>query len=328
VSPPAYHLRINKAADRFALIEAIRRLPRLGCELEEYTYYGMGGPYLEDIRLLYEFFPEIPAVSIEINDEVRKRQEFHRPRAPGSLRLETAEIGDFIRLYEPKDKKSIFWLDYTDLDYSCFTDFKMLLDKVVPGSMIKITLRAHSRDYWIISEKTGYTSKKNYEINRFLRKFDEFLPASLTVLPWKSGEFAQLVQQMLQVASQQALAPLSTDQAFYPISSFYYSDGTWILTQTGVVWSREDKESIEKAFGNWEFSNQTWNNPRLIDIPNLSTQERLQLQRSLPCTDSPGSVLHSALGYLIGEDESNTKAALAQYAAFHRYFPYLLRGTP
>ena len=61
---PPYHLRPNKAVDRLALVEAIKRLGRMG-DLSEYTYYGLGGPYLEDFRLLYELCPEIKMVSIE-----------------------------------------------------------------------------------------------------------------------------------------------------------------------------------------------------------------------------------------------------------------------
>ncbi len=57
MTPPAYHLRTNKAIDRFTFIEAIRRMasPK---ELSECTYYGFGGPYLEDFRLLHESFPD------------------------------------------------------------------------------------------------------------------------------------------------------------------------------------------------------------------------------------------------------------------------------
>ena len=67
----AYSMRPNKAADRFALMEAIRRLGGLSNNgLREYTYYGLGGSYLEDFRLLYELYPEIGMVSIEDNEEV------------------------------------------------------------------------------------------------------------------------------------------------------------------------------------------------------------------------------------------------------------------
>jgi hypothetical protein len=329
MSPPPYHLRVNKAADRFALIEAIRRLPGLGGELKEYTYYGLGGPYLEDMRLLYEFYPEITEVSIEIDKEIRKRQEFHRPCASNTLQLEVGDIGAYVRLYEPNDKKSIFWLDYTGLDFSCFGDFMALLPKLAPGSMVKVTLRADPRDYWVISRKDEKPVKsKKRETEKFRVKFDTLMPQSVTNLPWKVADFAHLVQQMLQISVQQALSAQSTNTDFHPISSFFYSDGTWMFTATGIVWTRDEGKIIKEAYKDWEFANLTWDNPRLIDIPDLSTRERLQLQHCLPCDKSPGEALYAELGYLIDEDVPKSEAALEQYAAFHRYFPYFLRGTP
>ena len=90
---PAYHLRPNKAAERFAFIEAIRRLERLSeSGLADYTYHGLGGPYLEDFRLLYEFCPDIDMVSIESNDETYKRQRFHRPSSKVKLGKRRHEV--------------------------------------------------------------------------------------------------------------------------------------------------------------------------------------------------------------------------------------------
>lgn len=329
MSPPPYHLRVNKAADRFALIEAIKRLPRFGGELGEYTYHGLGGPYLEDMRLLYEYYPEITAVSVEISEEIRKRQEFHRPCAPSALRLETGDIGAYVRTYDPNDKKSIFWLDYTGLEFSCFADFMALLPKLVPGSMVKITLRADPRDYWVMSRRDDKpVKKKQTETERFRVKFEKLTPQPATDLPWRVTDFAHLVQRMLQIAAQQALPAQSTNMALHPISSFFYSDGTWILTVTGIIWPRDESKIVEQAYHDWEFVNLTWDNPRLIDIPDLSTRERLQLQHCLPCDKTAGTVLHAELGYWVDEDEPKTQDALQQYAAFHRYYPYFLRGVP
>ena len=104
---PAYLLRPNKAADRFALMEAIRRLSRLDPKgLEGYTYYGLGGPHLEDFRLLYELYPEISMVSIESAKRNLKRQKFHLPCS--SVCLEGVDVSTFISSYKRSSGKSIF----------------------------------------------------------------------------------------------------------------------------------------------------------------------------------------------------------------------------
>lgn len=323
MSAPAYHLRKNKAADRFALIEAIRCLPNLGGNLREYTYYGFGGPYLEDMRLIYEFCPEIPMVSIEGNPEVYRRQRFHLPCGSPHLIIENCDARSFITQYEPNDKKSIFWLDYNELHYTFFEDFIALLSKVVQGSMIKITLPANPKKYWYNSRH-----KKTWKVEPFRTEFAAVLPSQTAYPSWESKEFSCLLQEMLRIAAQQALPADASLLKFYPVSSFNYSDGTGMFTLTGVIWPRNNPQAIEDTFSDWEFANLNWGRPRHIEIPDLSTKERLHLQRLLPCATARGAALHAELGYLIDDDIPKTEAALEQYAAFHRYFPYFLRGIP
>lgn len=325
---PSYHLRINKSADRFTLIETIRRLPKLNNILDEYTYFSLGGPFLEDMRLLYDFYPEIRMVSIEENRKIFLRQKFHLPCGPQQLTLQNCDITSFIDDFELTDDKSIFWLDYTDLDLNCFTDFEKLLNKLSQGSIIKITIRADPRDYWIIPKNTEKRKQKHWKIQQFQRKFGDYLPRQDEIPSWRSEEFAFLLQEMLQIVVQNSFSAEITNLTFYPISSFYYSDSTWMFSLTGIIWPRTDFEAVNEAFDDWEFKNLTWRRPIQIDIPNLSTKERLHLQKHLPVEPPRGPILRGEMGHLIDDDILKTEHALEQYAAFHRYFPYFLRGVP
>ena len=320
---PPYHLRPNKAADRLAFIEAIKRLERLsGMGLNTYTYHGLGGPYLEDFRLLYEFCPEIGMVSIEIEEETYKRQAFHLPS--NTLELVQGDVTSFIARYDPGDMKSVFWLDYTDLEFSCFEDFKALLGMVAEYSMIKVTLRAEPRDYWVYKS----ANIKKDKANQFRAQFGSVMADPSIDPPREFQSFAFLLQEMLQIAAEQALPPAATALRYFPVSSFYYSDKTGMFTLTGVVSKSGARNEVEQTYGDWEFSNLTWDQPKLIDIPVLSTKERLHVQHLLPSSAQSGSALREALGYLIDDDIPKTEAALEQYAAFHRYSPYVLRGVP
>jgi hypothetical protein len=321
MSGPPYHLRINKAADRFALIEAIRRLPKLNGWLEEYTYYGLGGSYLEDMRILYEYCPELKLVSIEENKNVYQRQMFHKPCV--TLDLTNINTSSFITDYDSNDDKSIFWLDYTKLEFNQFEEFKTILTKVADNSMVKITLRADPRDY-----RSNPATIEPEEIERFRTEFSSVIPSSLVIPPRKQSDFALLVQQMLRIASQQAFHLQASHNTFMPISSFYYSDGSWMYTLTGLVCSSDKQQYVINAYKDWEFANLNWGMPKLINIPDLSTKERLRLQELLPCKNNTGEVLRTHLGYLIDDDVKITEKSLEQYAAFHRYFPYFLRGVP
>jgi len=329
MSGPPYHLRKNKAADRFALIEAIRRLPILGTDLRSYTYFSLGGPYLEDLRQIYEFCPEISLVSIEESGNVCCRQYFHMPCR--TIRIVESDISSFITTFEPENK-CIFWLDYTGLEISNFDDFKRLLGKVHEGCLIKITLRANPFDYWIIPRNGKGIRKKYWMIPEFRRIFENVLLHPDDYPPWQAQEFANFLKQMLRLSAEDALPAETTDLTFRPISSFYYADTTPMFTMTGIVWPRGNIQELYENFGDWEFADLTWDiesKPKQIDIPDLSTKERLHLQEFLPCNAARGTTLRDALGHLIHDkDDGTTEASLEQYAAFHRYFPYFLRGVP
>jgi hypothetical protein len=318
---PPYHLRLNKAVDRLTLIDAIKHIGRSE-DLRAYTYYGMGGPTLEDFRLIYEFFPEIRMVCIEENEDTYKRQRFHLPCRSRRLKLERTAFSSFLAKYEAKDERSIFWLDYLDLQFTSFEEFMELLGKVGAKSVVKITLRCNPPDF--LDPDTEKQLKKQEE---FKKKFETVLPSAFTVPPIELKDLAQTVQEMLQIASQKAL-PSRVPTMFLPVSSFFYNDGTGMFTLTGVVCLRTSEAEIKSPFANWRFANLKWNAPIEINVPNLSTKERLHLQRHLPHGRNAGKILRRSLGYLIDRDQAQTESQLQQYADFHRYSPYFIKAIP
>ena len=318
---PAYHLRANKAVDRFALIEAIRRLSRLdGRGLEGYTYHGLGGPYLEDFRLLYDFYPKIGMVSIESDEETLKRQEFHLPCS--TMKLVRGTVTDYLDSYNPGDAKSIFWLDYTELERECFDNFQDLLDTVAPDSMIKITLPADPDDLLTPAKR-----RSQKRIDEFRHVFGDLMLDPSKDPPRDPEHFAGLLKEMIQIATEEVLHAPTESRRFILVSSFYYSDGRPMFTLTGVVCRGDRVAKLREAFADWEHVSLTWEEPpKQINMPILSTKERLHLQKALPLK-TPVKALRDILGYVVDPDP-RMKNALEQYAIFHRYEPYFLRGVP
>ena len=311
MSQPAYHLRPNKAVDRFALLEVIRRLSQFTV-LSEYTYYGLGGPYLEDFRVLYEQHEDVGMVSIESNEQIFRRQEFHRPN--GNLRLNHVDLFHFIDQYEHEEQKSIFWLDHTNLKLQNFEYFELLLKKVADHSVVKISLRAEHTDWRI-------------EPERFGDEFRRIMPDPDGSPPSFDLSYARLLQDMLRIVTQQAL-PAELQTMFQPICSFFYADGVGMLTLTGIVCPRGDESFVREAFDGWALANLDWLDPKVIDVPVLSTKERLSLQDKLPSGGDAGKVLFEALGYELEGGEERTVQQLEQYSQFHRYYPYFIRAVP
>lgn len=312
MSHPPYPLRLNKAIDRFTLIEAIRKLEKIS-DLSEYTYYSLGGPYLEDFRLLNEFCPEVGMVSIEESRQTLKQQNFHK--ISRKLDLKEGSLRSFLDSYDSNNTKSIFWLDYTKLKLSEFEEFQILLEKVAVNSVIKITLQAMARDY------------SGNRAHKFREQFSAFMPNPLSDPPSLTEEYVYLLQDMLQIASQKIL-PSTGDVIFQPLSSFYYADGVPMFTLTGIVCRKAEQRNIRSIFKSWHCANLDWNKPKEINVPFLSTKERLHLQKHLPFKQPTGRKLLRVLGYTLdgADDPRATVGMLEQYANYYRYYPYFVKA--
>ncbi len=318
---PAYPIRPNKTVDRLMLIDVLRRLEGMG-KISEYTYHSLGGPFLEDFRLLYDFFPDLPMVSIENDKETHKRQKFHLPCR--STILELDELRHYLDQYDAKGRKSIFWLDYTKLEYQAFTDFMGLLTSVADGSVIKLTLRAEPSDYW---DSSGDKKKDKEKIAVFARQFAALLPLAAKHPPSDFKKLAELLQDMLRIAVERIL-PAGNGRCFQLVSSFCYADGDGMATFTGIVCAEADRHKFCNLFKDWPFAHLKWQAPVKIKVPFLSTKERLHLQQFLPCHKRRGSTLHNALGYRVDNDRNESIEGMSQYADFHKYYPYLMKTIP
>ena len=219
---PPYHLRVNKAIDRFLLVQIIDILKGY-CEISDYTYYGFGGPFLEDCKLIHNRCPEIKIVSIEKNEATFKRQEFHR--FSKNLDLRQIDFASFLANFS-SDGKEIFWLDYTNLSLGHFDEFMSILGKVSENSIVKITVQVKLPE----PSSNGLSAWEN-----FLRKYEQVLPPSTRQTDIATRfRFVKLLQDMFQIASQQAL-PASGKSVFQLLDSAHYNDQTEMLSITGMV---------------------------------------------------------------------------------------------
>lgn len=308
--PPPYHLRPNKAVDRHLFMESIRFVVPAK-EMSSYKYFCMGGPFLEDCRLFHEFFPNTRMVSIEELDWILERQKFNKPCR--TIELVHSEIGDFIDNYFSGNERSIFWLDYTGLESDQISEFQQLLGKVEAGSVVKVSVQSEPNRYIRESRKNGLKEE-----------FEEFLPSPGVKIPAEIEKFGFLLQQMFEIASQRALAGF--DLCFQPISSFVYRDGTGMFTLTGVVVEEGKESSIKETLKPWKYKNTDWAiEPKLINVPVLTTKERQSLQALLPTVKRD---LVKSLGFKVEDDDKENAKIMEQYADFYVQYPYFVKGVP
>lgn len=327
---PPYHLRTNKAVDRLLLVEVIRNLCSQS-QLLNNTYYTFGGPFLQDLRVMDHFFPTMSLVSIESNKQTYKRQQFNQ--FCSRIDLHNITFANFLTRYEPSPN-DIFWLDYTDLKFERFDEFQRLLRKVLPTTIIRITLRAVPEiEIGLLRSRLSET-----EIDRLLNvwqkgfeeEFDAIIPDDIDLREAfdKRAKFANLVKGMVNIAASKALDFPGSKTDFIPVQVTRYEDHTQMVSVTGVVCRRGDEQNIRDRLQAIRFANFDWGSCDKIDIPDLTVKERLHLEAFLPTRsdEDAGEILHEALGYAIDNGERRSKGKLTQYATCHRDYPNFIRA--
>lgn len=324
---PPYHLRTNKAVDRLLLVDVLRKMD-FYCS--DFTYYSLAGPFLEDLRIMDHFFPDMRLVSLEADEQTFKRQQFNQ--FSSRIELRRATLADFLSSYQP-GKQDAFWLDYTDLKYTRLVEFQRVLKLAPPNSVVRITLRAEPELDLAFLENTLTTAElervhKELREN-FMREFDQLIAIDAVQDDafLKFSRFPQMVQFMIRRAASLALDTPGCEFDFLPVQSTRYNDNTQMLSVTGVVYLRDQKQIMQERLKSVRLANFDWHEPDRIDIPALSIKERLHLERYLPVPgdQDAGEVLFQALDYLIDRSESRTKRQLAHYADCHRDYPNFVR---
>lgn len=321
---PPYHLRINKAVDRFLLARTLTQLGQLK-HLNKYTYYGFGGPFLEDCKLLNEYCPDIRLVSLEKNEATYKRQIFHRFTKNMSIHHES--LGVYLDTFSSKGTE-VFWLDYTDNKVGRFSEFERVLNLSTIGTVVRITLRADiPNSPYRYRREADYKDKYEDFEDSFSRKYGKYLPDNFceeSIAPEASHE---LVQDMLQICAEKTL-PATSGTFFQPIFSSYYADGAKMLSVTGMICDSDEETAVRRTFADLDFATLDWSSPKQIDVPMLSTKERLSLEHLLPMKPQSGNELKSLIGlvgYRIADTDDANLFQLQQYAEYYKYYPYFVK---
>lgn len=325
----AYHLRENKAIERNLFVDLLTRIGRV-TNISDYTYIGFGGPFLEDFKALHAALRINKMISIEMDENVCKRQAFNRPST--FVKLENLASGDFIRTHEFL-RPTIMWLDFTAPKqlYSQLAEFQSLIGKLDLFDVAKLTLNANPSALGGASKVPLLHTERRQELVNRLGDFGNFALTDDSVLPKHyPATLLKAVRSCLNGQSTRASA-----EYFQILSAFVYKDsGHQMLTVTGVVLDARDDVAREDFLNrsriqSWPFRNLDWSSPIEISVPTLSAKERMALDAVLPLPEAAnaGDDLSAQLGYCPCEvsDISQTKELLANYAKFYRSYPLFSR---
>ncbi len=334
---PAYHLRPNKAIDRSIFIELLHSLDGYR-SLEKHIYIGFGGPFLEDFRLVARDFPNMRMHSVEIDGETYKRQSFHQ--CTNKMRLFKGSFKDYLSLRFPGDYPTITWADYIGFDREKLLEASDIARMATPFSIIRVTVDAESPLY----AKLGVSDpapkampsgqKKMFErfVADYCRDIEiqdvEYRSGLFTWSSFIKDNYPDLLAELISsVLSKACTYP----KVYLPLHSAKYSDGTIMLSLTGMVCLDKDRERIVNHLKKrCEFYSPEVSPAETIDVPMLTTKERLHLERKMPVSKAVRSRTLKHLGYLIEGDGSIgiSGEKMGQYEKYHRLYPYFGKLIP
>ncbi len=326
----AYHLRTNKNIERKLFIDLLQRIGRY-VNISDYTYIGFAGPFAEDFKEIHSHLRINKMVSIEMDENVLRRQKFNYPAK--FIEHFLGDSTDYISQIDELEKNVIFWLDFTKVDTlkQQITDFRQLISKLSVNDIVKITLNAHTAS--IASNPAKGLSLAEHRVNTFKKRADVYCNWPVDIEDINEKNYPKTLLRILK-NSVTGISQAIGSKYFHPLSAFSYQDGMQMLTLTGII--LDGKNNIEKnvffsksRLKHWPYKNLDWSDPLNISVPALSAKERMAIDAELPIAYKtlpsmpPGHHLHRSLGF---SPSSNDRipdgiAMLDNYARFYRNYP-------
>ena len=333
-----YRLRPNKAVDRELFLSLLMRLaPKLG--LEKYHYVGLGGPFLEDFRLVHSRIgigrkrgrrTVGRLICVESELEVHKRQRFNRPVA--SIKCVHSTLEKFLdqtTLRVP----AIIWFDYTAPGgiTAQIQRFAATVGTVPLGTVLRVTLNADpgslgeppsGRDLSVevdgdvSAEREQKPTKAEWRFERFRERIGALVPSGLTADAMTFKKYGPTVLRVLKLAvEKQALSFI--DRRIVWALATHYADGQAMATAALVVCDR-DETVIEKLVKGWEFYS-TPDDPHRIELPALSSLERLTMESQKNAYRKLGFDLAKVVESRLGVDPFDV------FKRYYRLYPHFSR---
>jgi hypothetical protein len=297
--------------DRELFLSLLLRLcPTL--KLENYLYIGMGGPFLDDFRLVHSRIGIDRMICVERDKNTYLRQMFNRPVE--SVECIHDNLDDYL---DGKDlaEPAIIWFDYTDpaTVISQISRFSLAIGQVPLYSILKITLNANPGSLGSPSSGLSAEGLLQWRLERFIEKMGSFYPSSVNYEGMKSTEYGRSILRSLKIAVDQEVLRHASRKVVWALST-HYADGQAMATATLIVCQESDTK-VESVVHEWAYLS-TPSNPLTIDLPVLSAFERLTIEAD------PSA--HEKLNYSLPASHLGGDP-LSNFRKFYRIYPHFSR---
>ncbi|MGB2926306.1 MAG: O-methyltransferase [Limnothrix sp.] len=341
-----YQLRVNKAVDRYVFLDLLNKINRF-IPIEKASYVGFGSFSLEDFKYIHSQLGISKMVSLEMDPLVYERQKFNIPL--NCIESHNMSSSEYIEAFNSDTEETIItWLDYTAPDQlrEQIEEFQLLLLKSKKHDILKITLNAHASSYYdqnsyykdmilYYSEVASFYGKekkvppaKELQAKRqdkIQNMLGSLFPQSEVNVEMMTGrKLPQAISQIVKFAVNISLEG-DPDIHFQPLTIFSYADGQTMLTITGILLQRDEIDAFFEAtdLKKWKIANLDWNEPRLINIPNLTLKEKMLVDSLLPHHDI--DEIQKELNFKFAKKTSESRQMIQNYIDFYRYQPFFSR---
>jgi hypothetical protein len=320
-----YRLRPNKSVDREMFLSLLTRLmPSMS--IEKYHYIGLGGPFLEDFRLLHARLGIVHMTCVEIEKEVHKRQLFNRP-VP-SIECVHSQLEEYLDKSD-FEKPVIIWFDYTDPRkiYTQIQRFSQAIGEVPLDSVLRITLNASPEslgtpkineisvefDDDVTVDRLQKPTIHEWRLERFRERIKTIFPSGLSSEDMTHRNFGRTLLRVLKIAVEREALNFNDRKIIWCLAT-HYKDGQSMVTATIVV-CRKEEFNAEELIKSWEFYS-TAEAPHCIDLPALSTLERLIMESN--------ENIFEKLGFNLPGSEFGLDP-VAVFKRYYRIYPHFSR---
>ncbi len=319
-----YRLRPNKAVDRELFLALLGRLAAT-LKIETYQYVGLGGPFLEDFRLIHGRLGIKDMVCIESEEEVHQRQNFNRP--VDCIKCVHDTLEDYIDCTD-FEKPAIIWFDYTDPGKVAdqIERFSKTISEAPINSILRITINANPASLGRpdpdevsveVGAMAGQSDQKKtvqqWRLDRFRDRLGRLFPHDLHSDDMTFKKYGKSILRVLYLAVEKELLSLPGRKVVWSLAT-HYADGQPMATATLVVCHAEDT-AVEQLVSDWEYHSVP-SAPLLVDMPALSTLERLTMESRDDARAHLGFELPKSD---MGEDPFEA------FKRFYRVFPHFSR---
>jgi len=322
-----YQLRPNKYIDRQLFLEFLSRcLPSFG--VEKYVYISMGGKHLVDQNSVYRKVGLKALCSFDGSEEIVKRQKANRLLdTTECLTLMSHELpsklDQILDNCSSEVERLIIWLDFTDPRErkGQLSELVRLLLNLNPLDIVRITMNANGHqlvpeskpDAW---DKIADTPSKALAIMLNEQLGDDFYPAKYKDAV-NYNEFSRVLVECISLAVSHAEL-VNNGVKFVPTLITEYKDGQRMVTVTLIACEAEKIDEALQPLLGWQFSASNWEDMHVIDAPDFSPREKLQIDQVI---SKPVTEILDGLQYCPARNAKAAEVAVENYQKFHRYYP-------